>query len=101
MRDSFRETRPQRSALREAQHHLREAVAIEPYDPQAVQAGFEAVQAASSSLQQAMHTQMLATLASLGPEERRRVFQALAEPGYGHPRRPPPGPGPDGLPRQP
>lgn len=77
MRDHFKETRPLRKTLRQAQRRLSDAVSLEPFDHAATAEAFADVRAASQALQISMHENMLENLSQLDTKERQQVFQAF------------------------
>ncbi|MFT7218945.1 MAG: putative membrane protein [Candidatus Azotimanducaceae bacterium] len=77
MRDHFKETRPLRKTLRQAQRRLSDAVSLEPFDHGASADAFAEVRAASQALQISIHKKMLENLSQLGTKERQQVFQAF------------------------
>ncbi|HYE00803.1 MAG TPA: periplasmic heavy metal sensor [Alphaproteobacteria bacterium] len=68
------------AALRDARRELVAALAREPYDRAAVEAAFAALRARTAEVQAQAHGTVAGLAAGLGPEQRRRLGQAVAGP---------------------
>lgn len=93
-RQTFRELREARAAVREAMQRT-------PYDSAAAAAALDQLRDRSVAVQNAFHQLMLAVTEALTPEERAAFVEALDRPRRGDGHRPPPpgeGPEPEGPP---
>jgi len=77
-REYFRDTRPNRRALREAQRALHRAIVADPYSEEDVARAFAGVREASAELQETLHRQTLDALGKMEREERMRVLRAIS-----------------------
>ena len=77
MRHYREEARPARGALRQARRELRNLVAGQPFDAQAVRAALANLRAASQTYQRIRHEHIVQLLEDLPPEERPAVYRFL------------------------
>lgn len=75
----FSQIRPHLRAVQEARLGLADALAAEPYDEGAVRAAFDAMDAAMRDVGAASRDAMMAGFATLSPEQRHRVAEAMRE----------------------
>lgn len=93
-RRAFADTRQERIKLRDARQKLGQLLAADPYDPDAVQAGFAAMREADNAMKARMHDVLAEQFGALSAEQRRAIIQDFNQrtrgPGGRNNRPPPP-----------
>ncbi len=74
-RRAFADTRQERIKLRDARQQLGRLLAADPYDADAVQAGFAAMREADESMKARMHDVLAEQFGALSVEQRRAIMQ--------------------------
>ena len=79
LEQTWAQTRALRQQAGQARRDAFDAAAVEPFDPARVRAAFARVRAADAASFGAFHDNMIAALAQMTPDERRRAIDAMRE----------------------
>jgi len=87
LRAAFERSRGERRELRQARRDLSQLLGAEPYDREAVLAGFARLRTADSNMKAGLHDELAIQLEKLSAEQRRAMLR-FVENSARHPRRP-------------
>ncbi|MDE1173892.1 MAG: periplasmic heavy metal sensor [Parvibaculaceae bacterium] len=80
MRDSFPAIRPYLKAVMDARRNLADAIAVEPFNPDGVRAGLEAIDKSVADVTRASQDAIIGGLSQLTPQDRAIIADRLRKP---------------------